>query len=357
MSQLSLKQVTKRFLRQEVAAVDCVSVEIERGELFTFLGESGSGKTTLLRLIAGLEVPTSGEIALGGRRVAGTSTFLPPERRRVRLVFQESTLFPHLNVKANVAFALEAVSRRERADRIGEILSLVELDGLAERFPHELSGGQRQRVEIARALVSKPELLLLDEPFSSLDVSLKRRVREDVARIVRRTATTTVLVTHDIEDALSVSDRVGIMRKGRLEQVDTPAEAYRRPCTAYVASLLGVTNLLPADPTPDGYRTPVGILSNGCRAAADDTNEAVLLSIRPEDWAIVSEGSEGNHLISGRVERLTFYGRYTEVLLRVPSRSGETLDLKISAPPECRLRVGSELTVRPRPERIHRLPG
>lgn len=353
MSLLFLNQVSKQYRAGQPPAVKDLKVSVEPGELFTFVGESGSGKTTLLRLIAGFEVPTEGSITLCGRIVAGPDVMLPPERRNVRMVFQENTLFPHLNVARNISFALNHADRAEAQRRIHEALELFELQELTERYPHELSGGQRQRVELARAMVTHPDLLLLDEPFSNLDVVLKKRVREDICNILRSTGMTTILVTHDIEDALTVSDRLAILREGRIQQIGPPEEAYRRPCNAYVARFLGTTNLIPARPVPGGFVTPVGWL------AGEHTEMAgaeVLLSIRPEEWQVERTDGPSPGAFCGRVQKISFLGRQTEVVLDIPSEGNECFEVRIYLSPGERPAVGSQLSVRPRPESLRILP-
>lgn len=353
MSLLILDNVTKRYRPGQPPAVSKVEVSVETGELFTFVGESGSGKTTLLRLIAGFEIPTQGSITLAGRLVAGPGVLVPPERRNVRMVFQDNTLFPHLNVIRNISFALNYSDRPDARARIREVLDLFELQNLTERYPHELSGGQRQRVELARAMVTRPDLLLLDEPFSNLDVVLKNRVREEICSILRSTRITTILVTHDIEDALTVSDRLAVLREGCIQQVDPPEVAYRQPRNAYVARFLGTTNLIPARPVSDGFMTPFGWL-----AAPHDVIESneVLLSIRPEEWEIDQDGSSVDGNVCGRVQKISFLGRQTEVVLEASTKNGNSIEIRIYLPPGARPDPGSRLVIRPRPQGLRILP-
>jgi len=239
--------VTERLLvegvRRELGGrrvVDVDHLEVHPGELLVLVGPSGCGKSTLLRIIAGLDVPQEGTIAIGSAEV----TSLPPEQRRVGLVFQDHALFPHLSVGQNVAFGLRSVPRRERSARVAEVLELVRLPGAAASYPHELSGGEQQRVALARALAPAPDLVLLDEPFASLDASLRDELRNDVVTAMRRRGTTAVLVTHEREEALSLGDRVAVMDGGRLLQVDTAEAVYEQPATRFVASFLGDVSFL-----------------------------------------------------------------------------------------------------------------
>ena len=243
---VSLAHVSRRF--GDVRAVDDVDLAVERGELLAVLGPSGGGKSTLLRLIAGLERPDDGEIRIDGRTVAdGSRRFVPPERRRVGLVFQDHALFPHLTVARNIAFGLPRRPRAARLERVRELLALVHLDAHADRYPHELSGGEQQRIALARALAPRPAVVLLDEPFASLDPDLRRSLAADVARVLRAAGTTAVLVTHDRDEAFAVADRVGVIHDGRLVQLDTPTGLYRVPASASVANLLGDASFLSLD--------------------------------------------------------------------------------------------------------------
>ena len=242
-ARIELDGVGKRY--GAVTAVREVHLTIPEGEFLTLLGPSGCGKTTLLRMIAGFEAPTTGRILLGGEDLTG----LPPHRRPVNQVFQGYALFPHLSVRGNVAFGLRmrGVEPVELGRRVDEALALVALDGLGERFPHELSGGQRQRVAVARAVVCRPQVLLLDEPFSALDAKLRQAMRAELQALQRRLGMTFVLVTHDQDEALALSDRIAVVNAGALEQVGPPREIYHRPATAFVAGFVGHANLLPAE--------------------------------------------------------------------------------------------------------------
>jgi len=239
---LSLSGVTKEFGPE--TAVDGVSLDVRPGELLTFLGPSGCGKTTTLRTIAGLEEPTDGTIAIGGETVSGDGAFVPPERRDVGIVFQNFALFPHLTVRENIAFGLSDAGGAETAARVDELLELVEMTDHGEKTPDQLSGGQKQRVALARSLAPEPEVLLLDEPFSNLDVRLRVEMREEVRQILKEAGVTAVSVTHDQEEALSISDRVAVMNEGQIEQVGRPEEVFERPESKFVASFLGRASFL-----------------------------------------------------------------------------------------------------------------
>ena len=238
---VGLVSVTRRIGAR--AVVDDVTLAVRERELLTLVGPSGCGKSTLLRLIAGLERPSSGTITLGGVDV----TDVPPERRRVGLVFQEHALFPHLSVGRNVAFGLRHLDRRRRIERVEEMLELVRLPGVARRYPHELSGGEQQRIALARALAPDPAAVLLDEPFANLDASLRDELRADVVAALRARGAAALLVTHDRDEALALGDRVAVMRNGAVVQVDQPEVVWRAPLDEFVAGFLGPVSLVPAD--------------------------------------------------------------------------------------------------------------
>ncbi len=237
---LVLDQVSRHFAKQAYAAVDGLSLTVEQGEIVSIVGESGSGKSTMLRLIAGLEVPDSGEVWIGGECVASESAWVPVEKRQVGMVFQDGALFPHLKVADNIIYGLNRRARRQRGEeRARELLDLVGLDGFGDRYPSELSGGERQRIALARALAPQPQLLLLDEPFSNLDPALRRELREQVCSILRSVHASALMVTHDTEDATSISDRIAIVRAGKFEQVAEPSDVLVTPANLYCAELFG----------------------------------------------------------------------------------------------------------------------
>jgi iron(III) transport system ATP-binding protein len=286
---LELARVGKRFGADRPAAVDDLTFGLDAGRILALLGPSGCGKTTTLRLIAGFETPDAGQIAIGGRVVARAGQAgVPPEERSVGVVFQDYALFPHLTVEANVAFG---VSRRPRAQRQGRVARMLELVGLAEfagRYPHELSGGQQQRVATARALAPEPALLLLDEPFSNLDADLRAQMRDEVQKLLRTTGTTAIFVTHDQEEAFTIADEVGVLNRGRLEQLGTPETIYHHPATPFVAEFVGAADFLPGLVTSQGIVTEIGVFGN---VEGRDPGERVRVMIRPDDVTFVPDES------------------------------------------------------------------
>ena len=259
---LRLEGITKQFELSPYPAVAHVSLTLQQGDLLSLLGPSGCGKTTLLRIVAGFEQPQSGLVELAGRPVAGGGYWVPPERRDTGMVFQDYALFPHLTVAENVAFGLKQNrgqnSKTSVKERVQEAIALVGLSRLGKRYPHELSGGQQQRVALARALAPRPALILLDEPLSNLDVQERLRLRQEVRSILKETGTSAIFVTHDQEEALSISDRVGVMRAGRLEQLGTPEEIYTSPASRFVAEFVTQANFLPAQRRGQLWETEVG---------------------------------------------------------------------------------------------------
>lgn len=278
-----------------------VSFSVPAGQITALLGPSGCGKTTTLRLIAGFEWPDSGTILLNGQVVAGPNARVPAEDRRVGMVFQEYALFPHLNVAANIGFGLN-LPRREKAARVDEMLTLVGLDGLGDRMPHELSGGQQQRIALARALAPRPDILLLDEPFSNLDAALRAQVRSEVRAILKRSGMTGVFVTHDQEEALSMADEVVVILNGRVAQAGDPQQIYHHPASREVAEFVGEANFLTAQAFGDYAATPLGEVPLA-RAAQG----AVEVLIRPEMLRL----THNDDLIDGdsaQVQWREFYG-------------------------------------------------
>lgn len=275
---VEVRDLTKSYQDPAHPAVDDLSLTIERGETVALLGPSGCGKTTLLRLIAGFEAPDAGTVRVEDRIVSGPNVFTAPEQRRIGFVFQDYALFPHLDVIGNVAFGLVGRSRRERIERAREVLDLVGLTVFAGRYPGQLSGGQQQRVALARALAPEPALILLDEPFSNLDAALRAGTRQEVRRILERSGATTLLVTHDQEEAMTFADRLAVMRAGRLEQAGAPEETYLMPRTAFVAGFLGRTNVLRGE----GHGATVSTKLGSLRLRQNATGP-LLVSLRPED--------------------------------------------------------------------------
>jgi putative spermidine/putrescine transport system ATP-binding protein len=299
-----LAGLTKVF--GDVTAVDGIDLEVGDGEFFAMLGPSGSGKTTVLRMIAGFEQPTSGSVVLGGRDVTRDAPF----ERDVNTVFQDYALFPHMTVEQNVAYGLmvKKVPRARRLAQAREALSTVRLDGFGDRKPSQLSGGQRQRVALARALVNRPRVLLLDEPLGALDLKLREQMQVELKAIQRDVGITFLFVTHDQEEALTMSDRIAVFNEGRIEQVGTAAEVYERPATAFVAGFVGTSNLLAAE------------------AARQLLGEEGVFSVRPEKIRLAPAGSaaaQSEVAAEGRVDEVVYVGSATRYVVRL--EAGGTL--------------------------------
>ena len=314
---LQADNLTKLF-NGHAPAVDDITLTVRPGEFLTLLGPSGGGKTTMLRLLAGFETPTRGRIQIGQSIVADDSHFIPPERRKVGMVFQDFALFPHVDVAGNIGFGLRG-PRRERDKRVNELLEMVGLLALASRMPHELSGGQQQRVALARALAPDPDILLLDEPFSNLDTGLRAQVRTHVRDILHEHETTAIFVTHDREEALSLSDEIAVIHRGRLLQVATPHVIYNRPITMQVAQFIGEANFLPARAhgmTAESLLGEVKLFT--------PRQGPVQLMIRPEALAVGFDDAGAKAEVRWR----EFYGHYQRLGLaladgtRLIARSG-----------------------------------
>jgi len=305
------KGLTKRFAKKD--AVCSVSFELKKGEFLAVLGPSGCGKTTLLRLIAGFIVPDEGVIEVSGREVAGPSTFIPPEKRNVGIVFQDYALFPHMDVASNIAFGLARSSQSK--PEVEKMLSLVGLKDHGLKMPHELSGGEQQRVAIARALAPAPEILLMDEPFSNLDADLRARVRFEVKEILAKANATVIFVTHDQEEALYMGDIVSVMNKGKIEQLAPPELIFHKPATPFVAQFVGVADFLPAVTADDKIITEVGSFSVKDKLAQ---NSKLKVLFRP-DYIDIKPAVEGKGIIVDKV----FQGMH--FVYRVKLLSGDTI--------------------------------
>jgi iron(III) transport system ATP-binding protein len=308
---LALHQISKRFAADAPLAVDGLSLTVAEGEILALLGPSGCGKTTTLRIIAGFEAPDAGTVAIRGTLMAGPNRAVPPEGRGVGIVFQDYALFPHLTVAGNVAFGLQQLPRVARRERIARILELVDLPDLARRYPHELSGGQQQRVAVARALAPAPALLLLDEPFSNLDADLRAQMRDEVEKVLRTTGTTAIFVTHDQEEAFTLADRVGVLNRGRIEQLASPEDVYHHPATQFVAEFVGAADFLPGLVASDGIITELGVFANVDRV---EPGERVEVMVRPDDITFVPS-PDGMGIITRRY----FRGSETLYCIRLPS--------------------------------------
>ena len=338
MVKVSLRNITKRF--GKVVAADHITLDIQDGEFFTFLGPSGCGKTTTLRLIAGLEVPDEGRVYFDDVDV----TDWPSYRRGVGMVFQNYALWPHMTVFDNVAYGLKIrkVPQSEIKSKVKEVLELVRLEGLENRYPHQLSGGQQQRVALARALVVEPKLLLLDEPLSNLDAKLRIEMREELKELQKRLGITTIYVTHDQEEAMVLSDRIAIMNNGRVEQVGTPQEVYRRPSNLFVATFIGRTSVLEGVVTAIGDFVEVKISDIKVKGVAINevsVGDKVYVVLRPHDFSTRKEEEEVN-IFEGVVEWMAFTGGLLEA--RIGISGGKilvTLDDEVPASMGEKLRV------------------
>ncbi|PWE27568.1 ABC transporter ATP-binding protein [Pararhodobacter marinus] len=318
---LEIKSLSKTFGAGVAAyhALRSVDVTVAEGEFFTLLGPSGCGKTTLLRLIAGFEQPTGGQLVLDGQDIAA----IPPSRRPVNTVFQSYALFPHMTVAQNVAFGLEArgTAPGDVARRVDEMLQLVQMDHLRDRKSAALSGGQQQRVALARALAPRPRILLLDEPLSALDLKLRKEMQAELKRLQREMGLTFIFVTHDQDEALTMSDRIAVMEGGRLQQVATPRDLYDHPANRFVAGFIGETNFLPGRAAEgqlrlDGF-APVAL------AEAKAVNGAVTVMIRPEHIIVGREAPDCVQT-SGQIDELVFFGTDTHVKLTLPGGASLT---------------------------------
>ena len=317
---IDLVGLTKRFSRGHAAAVDNIDLSVASGEFFSLLGPSGCGKTTTLRLVAGFEEPTAGRILLGGVDVSG----VPPHKRKVNTVFQSYALFPFMSVFDNVAFGLKYanVSKSELKTRVGEALALVDMASFSSRRPSQLSGGQQQRVALARALVLNPAALLLDEPLGALDAKLRRSLKVELKALQERVGITFIYVTHDQEEALTMSDRLAVMNAGRIAQIGTPREVYEEPADSYVADFLGAANLIEIEilERTVGSASTLKLgdstltTSIGVPAAPGAKAQAV---IRPERVRVEAHGSAGPNRVPALVERVVYLGAATQVMLRL----------------------------------------
>jgi iron(III) transport system ATP-binding protein len=341
-SELKITGLHKAYASQSV--LRDLDLEVAAGSFVSVLGPSGSGKTTLLRIIAGFERGDRGCVRLRGDVVDDDSHFVEAEGRRIGYVPQEGNLFPHLTVERNVGFGLERRDRRGK--RVAELLEMVGLAGFAQRYPHQLSGGQQQRVALARGLAIDPALVLLDEPFSSLDASLRESVRRDVRRVLREAGTTTILVTHDQDEALSLADYVAVIEGGRIGQFDTPAGLYARPATPSVARAFGNANFVPGVVVGGAAQTPFGrlTLDNTNHGDVPQEGSSVVVLVRPEQFMLHDEVHENR--TTARVLDVEFYGHDAVIKLRPDFDEAVMLTARTSNPttlPERETQVGLEI--------------
>jgi spermidine/putrescine transport system ATP-binding protein len=358
---VDLEHVTKRF--GDVIAVDDLTLAVGRGEFFTMLGPSGCGKTTTLRMVAGFEQPTAGEVRIDGTDVAG----LPPFRRPTNTVFQSYALFPHLSVEDNVAFGLRrrGVAKAEVKQRVRDELERVGLSAEAKRKPRQLSGGQQQRVALARALVNLPSVLLLDEPLGALDLKLRKGLQIELKNIQRDVGITFVYVTHDQEEALTMSDRIAVMNRGVIEQVDVPEEIYERPSTEFVAGFIGVSNLMPghvvsSSGTDAEVRLDAGITVRlpGNSLRAGDAAQIVVRPEKVEVWPIDDRHVPAEPTVEGLIEASVYLGTATQMVIRLAGDT--TLTVMVPNTDEARRQqlpgAGSRVRLGWLPQHMHLIP-
>jgi iron(III) transport system ATP-binding protein len=339
---IEMKNVTKTYPGATVPAVNNINLTADKGEIISLLGPSGCGKTTILRIIAGFERAEKGSVFISGHPVAEEEFWVPPEKRGVGMVFQDYALFPHLNVYKNILFGYKNTDRQKRAK---EVLRLVNLKGFENRYPHQLSGGQQQRVALARALARRPEIVLLDEPFSNLDTELKDQMRLELKRIIKDAQTTAIFVTHDQKDALSISDRIFVLKDGTIQQVGSPREVYQYPENAFVATFVGRSNLLKGKMAEDGQT----IITEAGDFPCSHTHghlpgENVQISIRPDGLEMCTHGS-----IAGQIKELSYTGESYDATLEIEC-SGNKHHMMVHIHPEEEITVGSKACFRVLPD-------
>jgi iron(III) transport system ATP-binding protein len=316
---LKIENLYKSYSKQEGFAVKNISFDVEEGEILALVGESGSGKTTLLRLLAGLEHPDSGTIWLGGKKILDGQMSLRPHKRKIGLVFQDYALFPHLSIIDNVMFGVEG-NYKDRLSRAKQVLELVNIKENEKKYPHQLSGGQQQRIALARAIAPQPKILLMDEPFSNLDAMLKDQVREEIRQIIKKTGVTSIFVTHDTRDALSTADRIAILYKGSLQQIDHPRNLYDHPVTPYVANFFGKLNRIQGTPTKEGFFTTFGMILD---PTAHLYSGDVHIIFRPEHASLCNQ--TGQSLI-GQVLKVAYFGDHQ--LVKLADGKGQFVNIK-----------------------------
>jgi len=336
---IELKGITKTYKGERQAAVCNVSLKVKKGSIITLLGPSGCGKTTTLRLIAGFERPESGEISIGGKLMAGEKTWVSAEKRKIGMVFQDYALFPHLNVEENIGFGYRGKDKKER---VQEVLEMVNLLGFEHKGVHHLSGGQQQRVALARALAKRPEVILLDEPFSNLDTNLKQTMRNEVRRILKKANATGILVSHDQKDALAISDEIVVMKGGIIQQKGSPRKIYQFPNNAFVAGFVGESNMMEGtvEPGKRWIRTDIGrIPCNQYHIISE--GEKILISLRPNGFQLAEDGE-----IEGNVETYSYVGEYLEARISVTTQKKEKTSLLVYLHPNETIQQGDLLKFR-----------
>jgi iron(III) transport system ATP-binding protein len=350
---LKIRDLDKQF--GAFTALRDIDLDVTEGEFVCFLGPSGCGKTTLLRAIAGLDIQTRGTIEQAGKEIS----VLPPSERDFGIVFQSYALFPNLTVRQNIAYGLENRKMKRAAirQRVAELLELIGLPEQRDKYPAQLSGGQQQRIALARALATSPGLLLLDEPLSALDAKVREHLRHEIKQLQQRLQVTTIMVTHDQEEALTMADRVVVMNHGVIEQVGTPMEIYRQPSTPFVADFIGAMNFMYGQYHNDGPRSgqvKLGTVDLVCPATALATDSAAIVAIRPEDIRVDETGADNTNCIPARLDTLEFYGSFFRAEFSVagldtPLRA----DLSVNLLRRTGIQLGEQIKVILPPDQLH----
>jgi ABC-type Fe3+/spermidine/putrescine transport system ATPase subunit len=349
MDKLQLKNLTKKF--GDFTVVDNLNLTLRSREFVSLLGPSGCGKTTTLRMIAGFVTPTAGAVDMDGKRMSSATSSLPPERRRMSMIFQSYALWPNMTVEQNVAFGLKMrkVAKDEQARRVGQILDVVQLRHLAARYPNELSGGQQQRVSLARALVVQPEILLLDEPLSNLDANLREEMRSEIRRLHNEFGITSIYVTHDQSEAMTTSDRIAVMNKGRIEQIDDPLTLYTRPKTRYVAEFIGRSNILEGKPNGSSVAFN-GFEVASARLGTRGPIHTSEFSLRSQNVALHAACPGGDGVIlPGNITERAFLGETWDYVFRADHGD---LTLRVASPPMSVFTVGQKVWLEIDPSHI-----
>jgi iron(III) transport system ATP-binding protein len=350
MAHLELKNLTKRYAG--VVSVDAIDLSVEQGEFVCLLGPSGCGKTTTLRMIAGFLEPDAGEIRTGGKIISSTRSVVPPERRNMGMIFQSYAVWPHMTVRQNVGYGLKMkqMPAAEKQSRTDALLKVTKLDVLAERYPSELSGGQQQRVALARALAPNPDILLLDEPLSNLDASLRGDMRFEIRRLHEKFQHTSIYVTHDQVEAMTMADRIVVMNAGRIEQIGTPLEMYERPNSEFVARFIGGSNVVKARHLAGNTVEVGGHLLHIGQGAFPGAGKEMRFCVKTHDLELLPEPDQrGNNILPGVVRSQAYLGSHREYIVDVGQ------ELLIAAPAGLNVPAGAEVAVRFNPERCRGL--